>query len=80
MCIWSSNITSMREVDVFFLQDHKFCKKKNAYWFAGGCHSKITQTRSSTNRHACSYTSGGCMSKGRGFSGFVSHKISLFCL
>lgn len=27
MCIWSSNITSMREVDVFFLQDHKFCKK-----------------------------------------------------
>lgn len=27
MCIQSSSITSMREVDVFFLHGHKFFKK-----------------------------------------------------
>lgn len=59
----------------FFPDDHKLCKKKkDMYWFAGGCHSKITQT-GKFNRHAFSYTSGSCMFKGRGFSGFLMRSL-----
>ena len=80
MCIQSSSITSMREVDEFFPHGHKFCKK-NVYWFSGGdAIAKLHRLEvPPTDLHALTLLESVCF-KGRGFSGFVSHEISLFCL